>query len=277
MNKDFLKSPLNYAGNKYKLLPQIIPLFPKQINTFYDLFGGSGTVLMNVVANNYVYNEINTQIMQLVKYIFSCNCNTELIKINNIIHENNLTKGNKEQFYKFRNKYNEIPSSRDLFILSCFSLNYQIRFNKKNKFNMSCGNRQFSTNMKNNFIKANTFAKSHTITYYNNSYEKFTNFKCNDFIYIDPPYLQTTATYTENNLWNINKEQELYKYLDFLNKINIKWAFSNTLKYRGAVNYVLAKWCDKYNINKLNFSYKNNNLWRKNNTEETIEILITNY
>lgn len=34
------KNPFNYTGAKYKLLPQILPLFPKQIETFIDLFGG---------------------------------------------------------------------------------------------------------------------------------------------------------------------------------------------------------------------------------------------
>lgn len=36
----YLKNPFNYVGAKYKLLPQIIPLFPSNIKTFVDLFGG---------------------------------------------------------------------------------------------------------------------------------------------------------------------------------------------------------------------------------------------
>lgn len=36
----YIKSPLNYVGGKYKLLNEIIPLFPENINTFVDLFGG---------------------------------------------------------------------------------------------------------------------------------------------------------------------------------------------------------------------------------------------
>ena len=36
----YIKSPLNYVGGKYKLLPQIVPLFPEKIHTFIDLFGG---------------------------------------------------------------------------------------------------------------------------------------------------------------------------------------------------------------------------------------------
>ena len=38
--EDLIKSPLNYTGGKFKLLPQILPLFPNDINTFVDLFGG---------------------------------------------------------------------------------------------------------------------------------------------------------------------------------------------------------------------------------------------
>ena len=33
----YICSPMNYIGGKYKLLPQIIPLFPKKTDTFIDL------------------------------------------------------------------------------------------------------------------------------------------------------------------------------------------------------------------------------------------------
>lgn len=39
-----IKSPLNYTGNKYKLLPQILPLFPERTRMFVDLFGGGVTL-----------------------------------------------------------------------------------------------------------------------------------------------------------------------------------------------------------------------------------------
>ena len=42
LNKDIeteiIQSPLNYTGGKFKLLPQILPLFPKNIDIFVDLF-----------------------------------------------------------------------------------------------------------------------------------------------------------------------------------------------------------------------------------------------
>ena len=42
MSNNYIKSPLNYVGGKYKLLNDIIPLFPKGINTFVDVFAGGG-------------------------------------------------------------------------------------------------------------------------------------------------------------------------------------------------------------------------------------------
>lgn len=39
---EYVKSPLNYTGGKYKLLPQLLELFPKQVNIFVDLFAGGG-------------------------------------------------------------------------------------------------------------------------------------------------------------------------------------------------------------------------------------------
>lgn len=38
----YYKNPFNYVGGKYKLLPQILSLFPSHIDTFVDLFGGGG-------------------------------------------------------------------------------------------------------------------------------------------------------------------------------------------------------------------------------------------
>lgn len=275
--ENLIKSPLNYSGNKYKLLPQILSLFPNNINTFHDLCGGSGTVLMNIKANKYIYNELNNNIKELVEYIFECDNEEELKAIDNTIIENDLGKEHKEQYYKFRDSYNENPTSRDLFILSCYCLNYMTRFNKSGKFNQSSGNRAFSDNMRESFIKTNEFATWNNIEYFNKSFTEFNDFNKDDFIYIDPPYIQTVTTYTENGLWNLDKENEMYSYLDSLDKQGVKWAMSNTIKYRGVDNDIISEWANKYNIHKLDFTYKNNNRWKKDNTLETIEVLITNY
>nr|WP_318029246.1 DNA adenine methylase [Mycoplasmopsis bovis] len=45
-------------GGKYKLLNQIVRYFPKNIDTFYDLFAGGCDVAINIKANKIVVNDI---------------------------------------------------------------------------------------------------------------------------------------------------------------------------------------------------------------------------
>lgn len=140
IKQEYIKSPLNYVGGKYKLLPQILPLFPKNIDTCIDLFGGSGTVLMNTEADNYIYNDIIPYISDIVSGLFSMPYDKIIMQIKNIILEYNLSKTNKEGFERLREDYNS--GRKDwitLYTLMCYSFNYQFRFNNKHKYNSSFG------------------------------------------------------------------------------------------------------------------------------------------
>ena len=68
---NFIKSPIHYMGNKYDLLPQILEQLPKkeEVSVFYDLFGGSGTVSLNVPYDHVIYNELNDNMVNLLKMI----------------------------------------------------------------------------------------------------------------------------------------------------------------------------------------------------------------
>ena len=50
----FIKSPLNYTGNKYRILPQLEKYFPKNTEVFVDLFCGGATVGFNVKADKII-------------------------------------------------------------------------------------------------------------------------------------------------------------------------------------------------------------------------------
>ena len=52
---------------------------------------------------------------------------------------------------------------------------------------------------------------------------------------------------------------------------------SNVVKHKGKINEYLENWGGKYNINFLDFDYKNCNYHSNNKNNETIEVLITNY
>ena len=75
----YIKSPLNYTGGKYKLLPQILPLFPNNIETFVDLFAGGCNVSINVDAKRIIANDINRPLMEIYNFFQTRNAE-ELIK-----------------------------------------------------------------------------------------------------------------------------------------------------------------------------------------------------
>ena len=60
-----IQSPLNYTGGKFKLLPQILPLFPKNINTFVDLFCGGCNVGINIDCKSVIYNDLDRNLLYL--------------------------------------------------------------------------------------------------------------------------------------------------------------------------------------------------------------------
>ena len=67
MKNLYIKSPMNYVGGKHRLLPQIIPLFPKDINTFVDLFCGGFNVGVNIDANKIIGNDLCSEVIEVYK------------------------------------------------------------------------------------------------------------------------------------------------------------------------------------------------------------------
>jgi site-specific DNA-adenine methylase len=102
-----------------------------------------------------------------------------------------------------------------------------------------------------------------------------------DFVYVDPPYLITCATYNEQGGWDETAEKDLLAFLDDLNGRNIRFALSNVLRSKGKENDILIEWlkinADRYKIVRLNYSYSNSNYQTKNREAKSEEVLITNY
>ncbi|MFZ7323394.1 DNA adenine methylase, partial [Avibacterium volantium] len=64
MKAEYIKSPMNYMGGKFKLLKQITPLFPKGIDTFVDLFAGGVNVGINVPSKKLIINDNLTYLIE---------------------------------------------------------------------------------------------------------------------------------------------------------------------------------------------------------------------
>ena len=270
-----IKSPLNYPGNKYKLLKQLLPLFPKDISTFVDLFGGSGTVMANVEADNYIYNEYNTWVYKIIKMFLETESNDLLSQVKEAMKERDLVRGNKEAFLKLREDFNSgNKTPLNLYLLSCFCFSNQIRFNSKGEFNTPfAGDRQFSSIMEKNIPLIYDFFYNKSILMLNEDFGKV-EIPDNSFVYVDPPYLGTVAVYNEQGGWDREKEQRMYNFLDTLTNRGIKWAVSNDL----SKNPMILYWAqERYTIIDLNYDYSKSSYHSKREFGSTKEVLITNY
>ena len=89
---ELIKSPMNYVGGKYKLLNQILPLFPNDIDTFVDLFGGGLDVSINIKANKIITNDIITPLVELYKYWQVTPTDEVISNIENTIFKYSLSK-----------------------------------------------------------------------------------------------------------------------------------------------------------------------------------------
>ena len=278
MKERYIKSPLNYVGGKYKLLPQIIPLFPNDIRVFVDLFGGGFNVGINVDSKYTIYNDLEKHVVNLMKYLSDTDKDELLKQIDSIIKKFDFFKENAEGFNKLRDYYNNENDSPIVFYtLICYAFNYQIRFNSNGKYNMPFGKDRSSFNpaLRDKFIEfVNALhKKNYKFCNYRFNEFDFSNLTNKDFVYLDPPYFNSVAAYNENGGWSEDDEKSLLAILDELNKRGIRFALSNNLKYN---NPFLNKWKDKYNVHYLNGDYSNCN-YQKIDRSKDIEVLITNY
>lgn len=299
---EIIKSPLNYTGGKQKLLKQILPLFPKNIHRFYDVFAGGANVALNVDADNIIINDIEYHVINLFQFIQRTSLSKLLKSIENVISYYNLSntkkygydyynanssQGLKEKnnanYLKLRNDYNNgifIENENIIFyVLLIFAFNNQIRFNASGHYNMPPGKRDFNEKMENKLV---TFKKEISCGKYSLEKKDFREIinnitNPNDFVYLDPPYLISTASYNENGGWTDNDENDLLNSLDKLNQRGIRFALSNVLLHKGKENIYLKKWSEKYNVHFLNYDYNNSNYQTKASLTKTIEILVTNY
>lgn len=301
-----IQSPLNYTGGKFKLLPQILPLFPSQIDCFVDLFCGGCNVGINVSANRYVYNDSCEPLINLYSVMQTMKSDVFLSKVEKLIQKYDLSNVklngyefyncssadglgsyNKEKYLMLRSDFNSL-SKKDsdyyvmLYVLIVFAFNNQIRFNSSGKFNLPIGKRDFNQNM---YKKLNNFLSllhSQNAIFTHKDFRNFDISKLtpNDFVYVDPPYLITCAAYNEQGGWTENDEMDLLRFLDGLSKKNIRFALSNVLEAKGNVNQILKHWIENrtdYTMIDLNYSYNNSSYHRQKKKYRTREILVVNY
>ena len=302
---DKVKSPLNYTGGKYKLLNQIIPIFPSNLDLFVDLFSGGSNVGVNVNAKRIVCVDKQEEIIRVMelfkkyedgfiissleKIIDKYNLSNSLLngyKAYNCTSDKGLGTYNKSKYLELRKDYNNMrdnSTEKDLLFLTLviYGFNNQIRFNSNGEFNMPVGKRDFNNSLRKNLKNFITKLKSKNIEFINSDFREFaietTN---NTLVYCDPPYFLGTASYNENGGWTKQDEIDLLNYLAILDSKGVKFALSNVIEHKGNKNIILEAWIKehKYNVHIIDCDYNNSNYHKQQGSiTKTTEVLITNY
>lgn len=265
-----IKSPLNYIGGKYKLLEQILPLFPKEINTLLDLFAGGCNVGLNVKTEKTICNDNLKFLVEMYQDFQKYNLSEILQHIDNQINIFELSLTNEEGYKKMREHYNTHKNPLDLFVLVAFLFNHQIRFNNSHEFNNPFGRERSSFNdtMRANLIQfvRKIQATNIQFTFFDFTKFDFSHLTENDFVYCDPHYLISLGTYNDGKRgftgWNETQEYKLLAILENLHQRNIKFALSNVLEHKGKENDILKNWLNKNNYLKIIYlraDYSNSN------------------
>ncbi len=307
-----MKTPLNYTGNKSRLMSQFKNYFPEKVDVFVDLFCGGATVGLSIDAKKVIFIDNNINVINLLKHLSKYEFNLILFRLEKLIEKYNLSYSakhgyekyrreiikkdnngfkefNKIGYYRLRSDYNSIEdkSSADaldlLYLLVVYAFNNDMRFNSRGEFNLPVGKTDFN---KNNIEKLRNYidrVKNINCEFICGDFreKKVENILLQaDFIYADPPYLIGNAVYNETSNWTEETEQELITLLEKLNKNNKKFAVSNMLNKVGSTNKPLNNWLFNrldLHIIDIDYHYRGASYNKINRNAQEREVLITNF
>ncbi len=192
MNKPFLK----WAGNKFRVLPHLIPHigYPK---TYCEPFGGSLSVALNNVADKYILNDINKDLVAIYNNIntdgenFIQYCKELFIPTNNT----------KEVYLDIRSQFNNCTDMRErarIFVyLNRHCFNGLSRYNSKGGFNVPYGKYDSPKCPVDEMRFFHKYFEGKEVSFNSVSFEDeslYSSLGEGDVLYMDPPYVPATET-----------------------------------------------------------------------------------
>lgn len=255
-------SLLKWVGGKKQILSELEKFFPKNINVYYELFAGGGSVFINLLelcekkafhVEKFVINDINSSLIGLYKDIQTehaelINCLSLLSDVFLNLPETKTSKRvkitppdavekckNRKMFYYWvRLQYNKIPQcvlkSAYFVFLNRVGFRGLYRENRNREFNVPYGNYSKLTILnKKAIMRLHKLFNKYDVSFTNKDFSKFQNFEEGDFVYLDPPYYPLDAksftSYTSND-FGLDQHENIIK---IINKINpTKFVMSNS-------------------------------------------------
>ena len=192
MKKPFLK----WAGNKFRVLPHLLPIIgdPKR---YIEPFGGSMAVALNVSADEYVLNDINNDLVNLYGHVTDVNDDTFVKYCQELFYEGN----NREAYNEMRDLFNQstdsLERSRMFVYLNRHCFNGLTRYNSKGGFNVPFGKMKNPKCPVNEMMAFRMYFLQKKHRFMSTSFEDpalYENIESGDVVYFDPPYVPASDT-----------------------------------------------------------------------------------
>lgn len=256
--KELIKPPIKWVGGKTQIIEKILKEFPKEINNYFEIFLGGGSVLLGLLSCKNIkilgkiyafdlnetlihfYKNIQTNPKELIDYTVNLVKEFNQIegeKVNRNPKTIEDAKTSKESFYYWvRSEYNKLSQTKKKTIIGS---SYFLFLNKTcfrglyrtgpNGFNVPYGHYKNPEIINKEHIMVISSLIKNVIfqvsDFKSSIKEKYDN---NDFIYLDPPYApennKSFVKYNEDG-FDIEQHKKLFK---LCNSLKTNFLMSNS-------------------------------------------------
>lgn len=195
---------VKWSGSKRSQAEEIIKLFPKEIDTYYEPFCGGCSVLRRLLSsdikvNNYICSDLNGDLINLWNMIkespeYLASYYNKLWSELNVDNDKNRKK---KYFESVRERYNNEHKAEDFLFIMRTTTNGMPRYNKEGKFNNSFHITRdgiIPNKLEKILLEWSNLLKLHNVEFKCCSYSDIIS-KEGDLLYLDPPYAATRGMY----------------------------------------------------------------------------------
>jgi DNA adenine methylase len=257
-----MKTFIKWSGNKTQHMKNIIKYIPKDFNRYIEPFIGSGSIFLKVSPEKWIINDINNDLINIWKNII--NNNEKIIKYFDIFSNKFKKLSKDKQLILCRNITENIEHlpyniERAAIYMLMNNCNYTGNLLINNKFyfqglNMHITKREkyyfLTDKYYNNLKNVACFMNNTKGKIYNMDYKKIIEkTKKNDFVFLDPPYVEEHNygfNYNKNEILDNKFLDELYKQVKILDKRGVKWLMTqaDTKEVKKIFkNYTIKEYC----------------------------------
>lgn len=276
--KKYTEPPLCYVGGKFRLLPQLMPLFPENIKTYADPFCGGLAVPLAVNAEKYILSDSCASLVSFWKYLLRCGGARAAEETENIIGRYGLTVESGDGYYRLRDDYNSGTAGcadAAFCALAAYGYNHQIRFSGKGNFNnpAGTGRSRWNSAQKTKLLRTADRLAEEKPVFLCGDFRDFPygELGAGDFLYADPPYLITGAAY--NSGWTEKDDRDLADILCLLGARGVRAALSDVISHGDRVNALLSDLSRTHRTEHLSADYTGST-WNRKGKLRSDEILM---